>query len=697
MRSKVISLLIIAVVFGLSFLFTFSDEDSTYAVITDLDYSAVVMDEPGGRGKAIITERLTFKAHASSREYLVYELWRDLPEEYVDGVKVEYRVLSVKQVFEDGTAVIYKEAPNLYWWDHQYVSTHDEYGPGKWFHSKGPYDGNSNFECVLFYVDGLFRETVMFEIEYEMYNASLRYNDSSEFYVSLYSGDSIKNLKSVRGQFLFPLDIMPRAGNYDAYTYGTNSHSFPFRESATANPGYHTFSFELSKPQLKFRPYNRYIEFALISHGEDRHIFTQFAEVNDYYNTDMMHRINSAQADYEGLPLRYLIVKLVLLFVFIALAALSVCIVYLSDRSVMKKLAFYQPSAEIEYYREIPSDLDPCFAAALVFCRHRTSENVRNGWAAVMLSLVQKGYIDLVQLGGAQDTNPDNVKITILHRPTPPAWGQAAYPQNQAPPAWGQAGAAAQDAAAKRPLSPTEELYFNLIQRHSHNGELRLSMLQSNMSEDYSYTHSFVENTKHAIKSIGMSLGYFRRTNYGEILKNARGWALFLLITGCLFILISNLVSYQTRVDLAFGAFFILGGGLIASAALLYVNSRKYVLFTQLGVDEYTKWRGLYNFLDSDTLMNERTVIELALWEYYLIYATAFGISKKVIEALKVRCPNANMSPVLRNPYFRTRHFYYSSRTFRYTAQSASFTSRSGGWGGYGGGGRGGGGGGGGH
>ena len=158
--------------------------------------------------------------------------------------------------------------------------------------------------------------------------------------------------------------------------------------------------------------------------------------------------------------------------------------------------------------------------------------------------------------------------------------------------------------------------------------------------------------------------------------------------------------SYRTRLDLAFGAFFVLGIGLIVSAGLLNQLFKKHVLLTQFGEDEYAKWRGLYNFLNSETLINERTVVELPIWEEYLIYATAFGISKKVMKALKVRCPNADESPLLRqNSYYRTGGFHARTgyHTFGAATRSASHTARSGGHGGYGGGGRGGGGGGGGH
>ena len=94
-----------------------------YARITDIDYTAEVVDEPGSNGKVVITERLTYDIHAASKNNLFWELWRDLPESYVDGEKVDYKVNSVKQILDDGTEIVYEESPKLYLDDSDYTST----------------------------------------------------------------------------------------------------------------------------------------------------------------------------------------------------------------------------------------------------------------------------------------------------------------------------------------------------------------------------------------------------------------------------------------------------------------------------------------------------------------------------------------------------------------------------------------------
>lgn len=668
-------IIFVVFIFALAAVSVISSKTNDYARITALDYQAVVVDEEGSDGKVIITERLTFDIHAASSDNLFWELWRDLPEEYVDGVKVEYNVLSVKQILDDGSSLTYGESDELYWWDSDYTDISGRKGPGKWFHSKGPYDGTYNFECLLFYVDGLYRETVVFEIQYEMLNASLRYNDSSELYLSLYYGDSINYLNSVKGQILFPEDKMPESGNYDAYTYGTNAHEFPFTESDTLNPGYHTFSFELDKTQLNFRPYNQYIEFALISHGDDKHIFTQHASYNSYYDTDMLDAIEKAQTEYEQLPRVAFKNKSIVLAVSIAATLAIMLLALFINHRTKKKYTLFKPAMEIDYFRDIPSDLDANFARKLVFCKHNTKDNdLGDGYSAAMLSLVYKDYLELVQINASKNWDAGNIRIVI----------------KQAQP----------DAEPRPALSQVEERYYNLILRHSGGTDVTFTQFQNKVSQDYEYTNSFVSGVKSAINRIGISEGYFQKANY-KAPKNAMfGWEIAFIILGILIMVIGNLSIYQTRLDLAFGSYFILGSGFILSAFYLIWVSRKYLLLTQFGQDEYAKWRGLYNFLNSETLMNERGVVELVIWEQYLIYATAFGISDKVIKALKIRCPEEIMSNsrILYSPVFRSRSFYSSSRTsFRSSTRAASFTSRSGGHGGYGGGGRGGGGGGGGH
>ena len=719
-----------------------------YARITDVDYKGVVVDEPGSNGKIVVTERITFDIHAASKNNLFWELWRDLPESYVDGVKVDYTVNSVKQILDDGTEIIYEESPKLYWYDSDYLSSSTLYGPGKWYHSEGPYNEyHRQYECVFFYVDGLYRENVTFEIEYEMNNAALRYGDCSELYLSFYSEDTIKYLNSFNAQILIADNDMPSSGNYEAHTYGTSVHEFAYTESDTLNPGYHTFSISLDKSDLKFKPYNEYLEFSLISYGADSHKFTDYASRNDYYYDDgVLEELRAEQEEYESIPKIYAEKKLKILFICSIIAILVVLYTIRKIRKTKKENIFYSPTIQVDYFREIPSNLDPAFASKLVFCKHKFNlkKNNADSYSSILLSLVRKGYISIEKIDSSKDLSFENVKMVITCKKTPVTNNlnstDLAKLSNQVDinelqsmlsnstldtdvvlqnisNNLNETSNSNTDSSNDfnidnnsmqysnmanndlEPLTEAEASYFNLIVRHSNAREISMKEFQQKVSTDYENTNSFVETIENSTVNIGISGGYFQKADFEAPKRKLKNISTLYILIGIIFITFMNFVSYMTLLDFAFGAFTILGITFIICAIILRLFARKCVLLTQFGEDEYAKWRGLYNFLNSETLMNERTVVELPLWEQYLVYATAFGISKKVIAALKLRCPDIETSQMLSNPYFYSRSFYHSSRSFRVATRSASHVARSGGYGsfgghgGYGGGGRGGGGG----
>ena len=722
MRKNFASLitLFIIVVYLLPFISVFISaflEDTTfnpfdYARITDVDYKAVLVDEPSSNGKAVITERLTFDIHAFSKNNPFWELWRDLPESYIDGVKVDYKVNSVKQILADGSEIIYKESPKLYWEDSDYTDSTGRYGPRKWYHSEGPYNESAErYECVFFYVEPLYRGDIVFEIEYEMNNAALRYRDCSELYISLYSEETIKHLESYKAQILVPDKDMPSAGNYAAYTYGTSANRFPFTESDTINPGYHTFSFELDKNQLKFNPYNEYIEFSLISYGEDAHTFTDYASINDYFFTNALDELNQEQLEYDEIPQIYKEKKLKILYICLVLTFLVIIYCATKDKRMRKKHLFYEPSMKVKYFRDIPSELDPVFASNLAFCKKRPHKTDSDGYSALMLSLVRKGYIELEKIDPNGDWLSNNVNIVVKYKKSSilNSLNNINYSSSLNNSLNNEFSIPLdnnlntdfnntinnnlyQEEQKLEPLTPNEEQYFNLIVRHSKGEEISINTFRSKVSSDYENTNSFVNNVNKSITNIGITEGYFQKADYTEPMRQTKLIAKYFTIIGIILIVVVNFVLRQTYYDFAFGGFFILGFTCLLASLYLKKLAKKYILLTPFGEDEYAKWKGLYDFLNSETLMKERTIIELPLWEQYLVYATAFGISKKVISALKVRCPDMSSSVMLSNPYYTSRSFIYTSHSFRSAVRSASYSARSssygygsfGGHGGYG-------------
>ena len=248
-------------------------------------------------------------------------------------------------------------------------------------------------------------------------------------------------------------------------------------------------------------------------------------------------------------------------------------------------------------------------------------------------------------------------------------------------------------------LSDNEESYFNLITKYAIGNSITLKAFQDKISTDYVNTNSFVSSVNSSIVNIGISNGYFQKASYNKLKSMTNVLANGYIIIALIIMIFGNINLSQTRIGFAYGALFILGIVLIGCAIYLKRKANDYILFSQKGIDEYVKWHGLYEFLNSQTLMYDKEVVDIKLWEKYLVYATAFGISNKVIKALEVRGLDVTSSPILSNPYYRSADFRYTTHHFRSSYNRATSTYRASSFGSshYGGAGRGGGGGGGGH
>lgn len=755
--TSTIIILVYLLIFFFSFVSVYLEDNeislnpNDYARITDVDYKAEVTDTPNGNGKIIVTERITFDIHAASASNPFYELWRDLPEDYIDGVKTSYKVNYVKEILKNGSEKTYTKSPKLYWDDSDYTSTY--YGPGKWFYSPGPYNEESgDYEAVMIYVNK-YREQPVFEIQYEMENAALRYKDCSELYLCMYSENSIKYLNSFKGQILFPDNLMPDEENYFAHTYGTDYNNFEFAKSDSLNPGYTTFYFNLNKSDLKFHPYNQYLEFSLVAYGDDKYKFTKYASRNDYYYTDVLEETIQEHEKYEQLPEKYYNKKQIAFAICILLAGILIIKTKNINKKIRKKYTFYEPDVDYEYFRDIPSNLDPIFASKLVFCKDKSSKEIEDEYASILLSLARKGYVELKKVSETEDWKLNNVKLVIKYKPesqvetssiqnsdnesttitsdisTNMSFSsmlnyrmqkvdeektnstQTAEINNEINSSLNSNienistinEATETEDKKLEPLTASERIYFNLVNRYCTDNEITLKDLQTKLATDIENSDSFVTSINKIPVNVGIAGNYFQKVDYKEPRNNLTSKAIFYILVGIVFITVINFISHFTRFDYIFGGFTILGTIFILCGIYIKKQAHKYILLSQFGENEYSKWRGLYNFLNSETLMNERTVVELPLWEQYLIYATAFGISDKVIKAINIRCPNLNDSALLSNPYYRNHSFYTHTRSIRTSTRRASSIARSGGYGGYGGhggyggGGRGGGGGGGGH
>ena len=97
---------------------------------------------------------------------------------------------------------------------------------------------------------------------------------------------------------------------------------------------------------------------------------------------------------------------------------------------------------------------------------------------------------------------------------------------------------------------------------------------------------------------------------------------------------------------------------------------------TDVGQKELSEVYGMRKFLDEFTLVSEKEIIEVKIWENLLIYATLFGLAKKVLKDLEKLYPDkiveiekVSNTVNISNTYYRA--LYLSSINGRKAVEAA--------------------------
>ena len=133
---------------------------------------------------------------------------------------------------------------------------------------------------------------------------------------------------------------------------------------------------------------------------------------------------------------------------------------------------------------------------------------------------------------------------------------------------------------------------------------------------------------------------------------------------------------------------------LIINAIILGMMAARVNVFSQKGIDEKTQWEAFKKYMEDFSLLKDKEVPALALWKKYLVFATSFGISEKVLKQLKVIYPEITdiNSPMYASSYIHIMDSVNIGDCINNSVYSAVASSESGAGGGFSGGGGGGGG-----
>lgn len=206
-------------------------------------------------------------------------------------------------------------------------------------------------------------------------------------------------------------------------------------------------------------------------------------------------------------------------------------------------------------------------------------------------------------------------------------------------------------------LKEDELEIYNLLKQISKNGEeFEINELKKFANKKYleysNIINSFINSARNSLYSLGLidksEEKLYATSDYAKSKMKILGYGyLWTFMTW----VIINLPIFKFRIICYYGTF--LTSGLIKiliailPLALAYMcywklqgNIRnKISVLTSKGREEKSQWYGLANYMREYSLLNEKDVLSLSIWEKYLIYATAFGIEGKVIKQMKAQYP----------------------------------------------------------
>ena len=252
----------------------------------------------------------------------------------------------------------------------------------------------------------------------------------------------------------------------------------------------------------------------------------------------------------------------------------------------------YKPSMPSKYYRDIPNDATPAEAAFLYYFKTSAmSLHISSVFSATMLNLCLKKYLSFEKVANKKD------EIKVIINPN----------------------------ISTDNLSKDEKDIFELLQKVSSTNEFTMKEFEKYCGKHSTAFNKVYNSLEPTAKKAQESLG-----NYdSKIIKEYNNYVA--KVVGFVFLLIISAV--------------IMWASVIPSIMCIIYCSKlasRYNTLTQKGVDEKEKWVGLKNYMEDFSMMKEKEVPELILWEKYLVFATAFGIADKVLKQLKVVYPQLN-------------------------------------------------------
>ena len=502
----------------------------------------------------------------------------------------------------------------------------------------------------------------VYQISYKVVDAIAKYNDYAEIYWQFVGSDFEIPADKVTGTILLPYNA---ENIQDILVWG---HTEDLNGDINVT-GLNEISFEISK----YRG-NCYIEV--------RSLFpkTMVGNLNRTYNYDVYDKVlqeetvwaNEANARREAREkaqentMKIMLITISVIFGVILIISIINFIKNLKKIANMEKK--YIPTTEYEYFRELPyKDATP--AEALFIKSECSDASFTSSFAANILDLCLEKYISLEVIEEKSILSDGVIKITLLNKP-------------------------------KDNLKLDEKLTLNFLEDVSIDGkDLTTKDITRYLRKRPSKITSLDKDLNTIITNFEKNAGKFddKKKKEKEKFQNQKMFnyiTLILLLSLGLPLIGLTLITFSNYANSKIVLMCICTAiALIVNAILSSIITKRINVLTQEGVDEKNKWDAFEKFMEDFSMLDQKEIPDVVLWEKYLVFATAFGISEKVLKQLKVVYPQIDdiNSPIYSSfAYIHIMNSVNIGTCVSSSVYSGTYSSGSGSGGGFSGGGGGG-------
>ena len=494
-------------------------------------------------------------------------------------------------------------------------------------------------------------QTRNYQISYKVKDVVAKYNDYSQLYWQFIGSDFGINAKEVKGTITLPGNVGNKEDikvwghnenlNGEIYSESTNKINFELFGYVTGSYLEIRTLFPTNLITSSGRTYNENILDKVIAEE------TKWAE-----------EANQRRATRDAQKL---------------IGAIAVCVIAIlvdiklyknwkENREKAKELKKYEPTQKLDYFREMPRENatpgESVYVLKEKIFDFETNE-IGKIFAATLLNLNLKKVIDFE----IEQDKKNSVKIKILKDITDEQIGKdekAIFDFIK-------------DAAGSPKTIVVKDLE-KYIKAHAE----KVIKLKSTLDKEVK--ESLIQNED------------INKEAQEQYQKKASSMTIYNMIIGVLIFISIFLMDFLNVIVL-------LGTGSIILLALLNTLTVRKIkqrinVYTQKGIDESEKWKGLLKYMNDFSMLDKREVPEIVIWEKFLVYATAFGIADKVLKQLKIVYSNfeemSDLSTVTYMNLMIHTNFATSFSNSISTTMTSTYSSASGGGGGFSGGGGGG-------